>query len=165
MILNENKLPTLPLVSVRKVYRKKAAGLVAHAGILLNFASGERLVLHTTPEHNTKLCTVDEFAAGQKVVSKSTVKATATIVARINLRLSNSSKYSVMTNNCEQLVSGILTGNATSTQLKTTITSSVLGTLLVASSPNNRTVTKLFGAAAGFALLGMYIGRESQLSS
>ena len=58
MLLNENMFTEGVLVSVTKVYRKKVSGLVAHAGLMLNFEQGEQLVLHTNPERNTHLSTI-----------------------------------------------------------------------------------------------------------
>lgn len=152
------------LTSVTKVYRKKVSGLVAHAGIVLSFEQGEQLVLHTNPDKNTHLSTIEEFLEGEKLVKKTSTNATQRIVDRINRRLSSNFKYSVL-NNCEHLTSEVLTGRPTSEQLKTSLTVSVLGTALVACKSANRNAMTLSLAALGFGLLGLYIEKQNQLSS
>lgn len=131
MLLNENMFTERVLVSVTKVYRKKVSGLVAHAGVLLNFELGEQLVLHTNPERNTHLSTIEEFSDGERLVIKECFSATQEVVERIQSRLFTDLKYSVF-NNCEHLVNEVLTGLPTSEQLKTSLTVSLVGTALVA---------------------------------
>jgi hypothetical protein len=166
MLLNENIFTErlLLLVSVTKVYRKKVSGLVAHAGVELNFEQGEQLVLHTNPENNTHISTIEEFLAGEVLVRKTTIAATQTIVDRINKRLSTNFKYS-LGDNCEHLVSEVLTGRPTSAQLKTSLTVSLAGTALVACKAANRNATTLLFAALVFGGVGLYLEKQSQLSS
>lgn len=164
MLLKENMLTEQVLVSVRKVYRNKMSGLLAHAGLELTFELGEQLVLHTSPDKNTQLSTVEEFSAGEPLVKKTSIKATQVIVDRINSRLSANFKYSVF-NNCEHLASGVLTGSATSAQLKTSLTVSLVGTALIACKSANRNIQTLSVAALGFGLLGLYLEKQNQLSS
>jgi hypothetical protein len=164
MLLNENMITGRVLISVTKVYRKKVSGLVAHAGLELNFAQGEQLVLHTSPDKNTHLSTVEEFSAGEDLVKKAKVNASQAIVDRINNRLSTNFKYSLF-NNCEHLASEVLTGRPTSAQLKTSLTVSLIGTALVALKSANRNMQILSIAALGFGLLGLYIEKQKQLSS
>ena len=164
MLLNENMFAERALVSVTKVYRKKVSGLVAHAGLMLYFEQGEQLVLHTSPDKNTHLSTVEEFSAGEKLVKKASINATQTIVDRINSRLSANFKYSVF-NNCEHLASGVLTGSATSARLKTSLTVSLVGTALIACKSANRNIQTLSVAALGFGLLGLYMEKQNQLST
>jgi hypothetical protein len=164
MLMNENMFTERVLVSVTKVYRKKMSGIVAHAGLELNFAMGEQLVLHTSPDKNTHLSTVEEFSAGEKLVKKSSINATQAIVDRINTRLSANFKYSVF-NNCEHLTSEVLTGKSTSAQLKTSLTVSLIGTALIACKSANRNIQTLSVAALGFGLLGLYMEKQNQLSS
>jgi hypothetical protein len=164
MLLNENMFAERVLVSVTKVYRKKVSGLVAHAGVELNFEVGDKLVLHTNPENNTHLSNIEEFLAGEVLVRKTTITATLAIIERINKRLSTNFKYS-LANNCEHLASEVLTGCPTSAQLKTSLTVSAIGTALVACKANNRNVLTLSVAALGFGLLGLYMEKQNQLSS
>jgi len=164
MLLNENMFTEQPLVSVTKVYRKKVSGLVAHAGLMLNFEQGEQLVLHTNPEKNTHLSTIEEFSAGEVLVTKESFNATDTISDRIICRLFKGLKYSVF-NNCEHLVNEILTGRPTSAQLKTSLAVSALGTTLMACKSANRNIQTLSVAAIGFWLLGLYMEKQNQLSS
>jgi hypothetical protein len=164
MLLNKNIFTERVLVSVTKVYRKKMSGIVAHAGLELNFSMGEQLILHTSPDKNTQLSTVEDFSAGEKLVKKTSINATQAIVDRINSRLSANFKYSVF-NNCEHLASEVLTGRPTSTQLKTSLTVSAFGTALVACKANNRNVLTLSVAALGFGLLGLYLEKKNQLAS
>jgi hypothetical protein len=166
MLLNENMFTerVLVLVSVTKVYRKKMSGLVAHAGLELNFEMGEKLVLHTSPDKDTHVSTVEEFSAGEMLVKKTSINATQAIVDRINSRLSANFKYSVF-NNCEHLASEVLTGKPTSAQLKTSLTISLVGTALIACKSANRSIQTLSVAALGFGLLGLYMEKQNQLSS
>jgi hypothetical protein len=164
MLLNKNMITGRVLISVTKVYRKKVSGLVAHAGLELNFEQGEQLVLHTSPDKNAHLSTVEEFSAGEDLVKKAKVNANQAIVDRINNRLSNNFKYSLF-NNCEHLASEVLTGRPTSAQLKTTLTVSLIGTALVALKSTNRNRQILSIAALGFGFLGLYIEKQKQLSS
>lgn len=163
MLLNENMVAERVLISVTKVYRKKVSGLVAHAGLELNFSMGEGLILHTSPDKNTHLSTIEEFSAGEKLVKKTSINATQAIVDRINSRLFAGFKYSVF-NNCEHLASGVLTGRPTSAQLKTTLTLSALGIVTVASKANNPNIVNLSLAALSFGLLGLYMEKQNQLS-
>ncbi len=151
------------LMSVTKVYRKKVSGLVAHAGLELDFERGEKLVLHTSPDKNIHLSTVDDFSAGEKLVRKTCINATQAIIDRINSRLSCNVKYSVF-NNCEHLASEVLTGSSTSAQLKASLTVSVIGTALVACKSTNRNALTLSACALGFGFLGLYIEKKNQLS-
>ncbi len=164
MLLNENMFTERVLVSVTKVYRKKVSGLVAHAGLELNFEMGDKLVLHTSPDKNTQLSNVEDFSAGEKLVKKTSINATQAIVDRINSRLSANFKYSVF-NNCEHLASEVLTGRPTSSQLKTSLTVSLIGTALIACKSTNRNIQTLSVAALGFGLLGLYMEKQNQLSS
>jgi len=164
MLLNENMFAERVLVSVTKVYRKKMSGLVAHAGVELNFSMGKQLVLHASPDKNTHLSTVEEFSAGEKLVKKTSINATQAIVDRINSRLSANFKYSVF-NNCEHLASGVLTGRPTSAQLKTSLTISLVGTAIIACNSANRNIQTLSVVALGFGLLGLYMEKQNQLSS
>jgi len=163
MLLNKNIFAERVLVSVTKVYRKKVSGLVAHAGLELNFDMGDKLVLHTSPDKNTHLSTIEEFSAGEKLVKKTSINATQAIVDRINSRLSANFKYSVF-NNCEHLASGVLTGRPTSAQLKTSLTVSAFGTALVACKEANRNVLTLLFAALVCGGIGLYLEKQNQLS-
>ncbi len=164
MLLNENIFAERVLVSVTKVYRKKVSGLVAHAGLELNFEVGDKLVLHTSPDKNTHVSNVEEFLEGEKLVKKTSINATQAIVDRINSRLSSNFKYSVF-NNCEHLASEVLTGKPTSAQLKTSLTVSLVGTALIAWKSANRNIQTLSVAALGFGLLGLYMEKQNQLST
>ncbi len=164
MLLNENIFAERVLVSVTKVYRKKVSGLVAHAGLELNFEVGDKLVLHTSPDKNTHVSNVEEFLEGEELVKKTSINATQAIVDRINSRLSSSFKYSVF-NNCEHLASEVLTGKPTSAQLKTSLTVSLVGTALIACKSANRNIQTLSVAALGFGLLGLYMEKQNQLST
>ena len=164
MLLNENMFTEQSLVSVTKVYRKKVCGLVAHAGLMLNFEEGEKLVLHTNPERNTHLSTIEEFSDGEHLVIKECFNATQEVVERIQSRLFTDLKYSVF-NNCEHLVNEVLTGLPTSEQLKTSLTVSLVGTALVACKSANRNATTLIIAALVFGGIGLYLEKQNQLSS
>lgn len=163
MLLNKNIVANRVLTSVTKVYRKKVSGLVAHAGLELNFESGEPLVVHTNPNKNTHLSTIEEFTEGEILVRKTNIKATKEIADRINGKLSTNPKYSVF-NNCEHLASEVLTGCPTSAQLKTSLTVSAIGTSLVACKPANRNIMTLSLAALLFGGIGLYIEKQKQLS-
>jgi hypothetical protein len=164
MLLNENMFTERLLVSVTKVYRKKVSGLVAHAGLVLNFDQGEQLVLHTNPERNTHLSTIEEFSDGERLVIKECFSATQEVAERIKSRLFTDLNYSVF-NNCEHLVNEVLTGLPTSEQLKTSLTVSTFGTALVACKASNRNLLTLSVAALGCGLIGLYMEKQSQLSS
>jgi hypothetical protein len=164
MLLNENIITDRVLISVTKVYRNKVSGWVAHTGLILNFEQGEQLVLHTSPDKNTHVSTVEDFSAGEELVKKTSINATQEIVDRIISRLSANFKYSVF-NNCEHLASEVLTGKPTSAQLKTTLTVSLVGTALIACKSANRNIQTLSVAAFGFGLLGLYMEKQNQLSS
>ena len=47
MLINENIFDSKVLESLTRVCRKKVSGLVAHAGLILNFQCGTQIVLHT----------------------------------------------------------------------------------------------------------------------
>jgi hypothetical protein len=163
MLLNKNMFDERVLISVTKVYRKKVSGLVAHAGLVLNFERGEQLVLHTNPERNTHLSTIEEFSDGERLVTKECFSATQEVVGRIKSRLFTDLKYSVF-NNCEHLVNEVLTGCPTSAQLTTSLAVSALGTTLVACKAANRNTLTLTIAALGFGFLGLYMEKQNQLS-
>jgi hypothetical protein len=164
MPLNENMFAEQVLISVRKIYRNKMSGLVAHAGLELTFELGEQLVLHRNPENNTHISTIEEFSDGEVLVKKTTIIATQAIVDRINKRLSTNFKYS-LADNCEHLVSEVLTGRATSAQLNTSLTVSAFGTALVACKASYRSVPTLLFSALVFGGIGLYIEKQNQLSS
>lgn len=164
MLLNENMFTERVLISVTKVYRKKVSGLVAHAGLVLNFELGEQLVLHRNPENNTHLSTIEEFSAGEVLVIKESFNATQTISDRIISRLFTDFKYSVF-NNCEHLVNEIITGCPTSAQLKTSLAVSAVGTALVACKASYRSVPTLLFSALVFGGIGLYLEKQNQLSS
>ena len=140
------------------------SGLVAHAGVELKFDQGEPLVLHTNPENNTHISTIEEFLAGEAIVRRTTISATQAIADRIKKRLSTKSKYS-LTDNCEHLASEVLTGKPTSAQLKTSLTVSALGTALVACKKTNRNVLTLLFSALVCGGVGLYLEKQNQLSS
>lgn len=146
-----------------KVYRKKESGLVAHAGLVLNFEHGEQLALHTNPNKNTHLSSIEEFSEGELLVKKDCIISTQAIVDRIKTRLFTDLKYSVF-NNCEHLVNEVLTGFPTSEQLKTSVIVSALGTVLVACKASNRNVPTLLFAALVFGGAGFYMEKQNQLS-
>jgi len=164
MLLNKNVFADRVLVSVTRVYRNKVSGFVAHAGLILNFEHGEQLVLHTNPDKNIHLSTIDEYSEGEMVVIKDSFSATQAIVDRIKSRLFTGLKYSVL-NNCEHLVNEVLTGFPSSAQLKTSLTVSAFGTALVACKAANRNLLMLSVAAFGFGLLGLHLEKKNQLSS
>ena len=164
MLLNEKVIANLVPQFVRKIYRKKASGFVAHVGLELIFENQESLILHTNPDRNTHLSSVEEFSDGEELFYKSKVEATNNIIGRINERLRTNSKYSVF-NNCEHLATEMVTGKATSGQLKTSLLVGAFGTILVGCKPENRKLSTLALAAIGFGLLGLYCEKRSQLSS
>jgi len=131
---------------------------------MLNFEQGEQLVLHTNPDRNTHLSTIEEFSDGERLVIKECFSATQGVVERIQSRLFTDLKYSVF-NNCEHLVNEVLTGLPTSEQLKTSLPVSFIGTALIACKSANRNIQTLSVAALGFGLLGLYMEKQNQLSS
>jgi hypothetical protein len=160
---NENIINERTLVSVTKVYRSKASGLLAHAGLELTFEMGSSLFLHTAPDKNVQLSTVDDFLDGEVLVRKKEVKATDKIIIRIKQKLLKNPKYSWF-DNCEHLASGVLTGKATSAQLNTAFAFGAAGVTLLACNTNNRKLSTLSLGALGFGLLGLYIAKNKQLA-
>ncbi len=139
------------------------SGLVAHAGLILNFAQGGQIVLHSNPEKNTHLSTLEEFSDGEEIVVKGCISATQVIIDRVKSRLFTDLKYSVF-NNCEHLVNEILTGYPTSEQLKTSITVATVGTALVSCKAINRNWLTLSIAFIGLGFLGLHVEKLNQLS-
>lgn len=160
---NKNMINEKTIVSVNKVYRKKVSGMVAHAGVMVNFEVGNSLVLHTAPDKNVQLSTIDDFLEGEVLVRKKAVKATDKIIIRIKQKLLTNPKYSLL-NNCEHLASGVLTGKATSAQLNTALAFGAAGVTLLACKADNRKLTTLSLGALGFGLLGLYLAKNNQLA-
>lgn len=146
MLINKNNINNRVLISVTKIYVEKISGFVAHGGARLNFQEGEPLVLHRNPSNDTHLSTIDEFSDGGVIIEKTTINATPKIVARINKKLLDFSKYKLV-NNCEHLVNEVMTGKQTSEQLEIPLLVSASATLLAATNVNNRNVSTLLTTA------------------
>jgi hypothetical protein len=94
------------------VIRPKIAGLVDHVG--LQFPSGE--VLHATPGRNAHVSSLAEFAEGKPVSRKPVGCNPALVLQRARQELARNRPYDSGFNNCEHLVSRVLSGNGVSPQ-------------------------------------------------
>lgn len=149
------ELQTLNLTSVTELYRKKASGMVAHAGLLLEFTCGRQVVLHNTPERGAHLSSFVQFSENQNVnITKQYLSELDTMKQRIISILSKKNQYSVF-DNCEHLASKVTTGIASSPQLATTVLGIAAGgTLGYSLTPNNKTLGVLLGGViVGFLSL------------
>ena len=164
MLKNENIFDGKVLESLTRVCRKKVSGFVAHSGLILNFECGTQAVLHTNPDNNAHLSSVDEFSDGEKLVIKESYIATQEIIDRIERRLFTGLKYSVF-DNCEHLVNEVLTGIPSSAQLKSALVTSVIGTGSLALATGKKSLGFISVSALCFGFLGLYIERENQLTS
>ncbi|MDO6542798.1 hypothetical protein [Photobacterium sanguinicancri] len=143
------ELQTLNLTSVTELYRKKASGMVAHAGLLLEFTCGRQAVLHNTPERGAHLSSFVQFSENQNVnITKQYFSELDIMKQRIVSILSKKNKYSVF-DNCEHLASEVITGIAKSPQLQATIAGTAIGTALGCSIANNKTLGGILGALVG----------------
>lgn len=164
MLKNENIFDGKVLESLTRVCRKKVSGLVAHAGLILNFQCGTQIVLHTNPDNNAHLSSIAEFSDGERLVIKESYPATQDMVDRIERRLFANLKYSIF-DNCEHLVNEILTGSPSSTQLKSALFTSALGTASLALASGKKSLGFLTISALGFGLLGLYMEKQNQLTT
>jgi len=116
------------------LYRSK--NLVEHAGAYLD----DNRVIHNTPDGDVEICTVEQFADGKNikvVTSGLTALQTQQFQERAKSKLDQSNRYNVFSFNCEQLVSEIINGEASSPQVK----GAVMGTLaamLLAKASNSK---------------------------
>lgn len=164
MLKNENIFDGKVLESLTRVCRKKVSGLVAHVGLILNFQCGTQIVLHTNPDNNVHLSSIDEFSDGERLVIKESYRATQEIVDRVKCRLFADLKYSIF-DNCEHLVNEILTGSPSSAQLKSALVTSAIGAASLALASGKRGLGFITISALGFGLLGLYLEKQNQLTS
>ncbi|MGF1688724.1 hypothetical protein L4C36_18900 [Photobacterium japonica] len=157
------KLQTLNLESVKEVYRKKASGMVAHAGLLLEFTCGRQAILHNTPERGAHLSSFEQFAENQKVnVTKEYVSELDTMKQRIINVLSNPKDYCIF-DNCEHLASKVITGVPSSPQLVATTSGAVIGgTIGYALAKENKVIGTVVGGLI-FGLLSLQIAKSCKL--
>lgn len=164
MMQKINNLISLNMVTeVTEVYRKKVSGMVAHQGLKLTFYCGDSLVLHNNPEKNTHLSSLDDFAQGEVIVEKNSYIPTESMLCRLRSSLLDEGRYSVF-NNCEHLVSKILTGKPSSAQLTSTILSAGLGGLLYSFTKGNKGFAVASLAIIAGGLLGLHLEKKSLLA-
>ena len=137
-----------------KIYRKKASGMVAHAGLLLEFVDGDIAVFHNNPEHGPHLSSLQAFSEGKKFSKKRVYgHSLPTIKERIIHVLDQRRHYSIFAN-CEHCVSEVTQGISKSPQLTATaagITLGALGGYML--SGNKRTGMWIGGLVTGLLAL------------
>ena len=112
-----------------KIYREKASGMVAHAGLLLEFLDGQTAVFHNNPEKGPHLSSLAEFSEGKTVTKKGCYQNSLPIIKdRIISILAQGRHYSIFAN-CEHIVSEVTHGIAQSPQLAATATGATIGAL------------------------------------
>ncbi|MYM64753.1 hypothetical protein [Pseudomaricurvus sp. HS19] len=135
IILNANILNTnsircevcMTLVCVRELYREKASGLVAHNGLELNYWNGDKAVFHNSPESGPEICSYSDFAEGQDVTVKAEHWSGLNDISfRLREVLRENKSYCPASFNCEQAVSLVVYGVASSPQVKSTVAGALL---------------------------------------
>lgn len=119
------------------LYRNKGV-VVAHAGVYL----GNNQVIHNSPENNVQRCSFEQFSEGKtvQVVSSNLDESQAMqLQHKAEKMLSQSKSYNVFNFNCEQMVSELLGGVASSAQLKWGCIGAI-SAALIARSGNSRHV-------------------------
>lgn len=107
------------------LYRKK--GVVEHAGIYL----GSEQVFHNSPDNDVEVVSFEKYAAGKevKVIHKS-IDDPKKLSEQLELILTASKKYSVVSYNCEHIANLLIMGRAHSPQIAaTTIGAVIMGIL------------------------------------
>ncbi|MBO2678712.1 C40 family peptidase [Shewanella algae] len=133
------------------LYRRK--NLVEHAGAYL----GDDQVIHNSPDGNVMVCSVEHFAEGKevKVISSglSTLQARQ-FQERAKRKLSESKRYNLFSFNCEQLVYEIISGVASSPQVKGAVLGGLACTMLAKTADSKHAIWfGLAGAIAGCAFV------------
>lgn len=132
------------------LYRSK--GLVEHAGAYLD----DNQVIHNSPDGDVEVCSVEQFADGKniKVVASGLSELQAQqFQERSKSKLDQSNRYNLFSFNCEQLVSEIINGEASSPQVKAAVLGGIACTILAKAADSKHT---LWFALAG-GLLGCAI--------
>lgn len=92
--------------------RPKCLGFT-HVGVWL----GNGVVFHNAPERGEHVSTVEDFASGDVVSSKSTNAHPAIVLSRVGSRLTTPRAYDLFNNNCEHSANHVVSGKAFSAQL------------------------------------------------
>jgi len=164
MATNVNVLDFDQLVSATQVYREKASGFVAHTGLLLKFEFSSDLVLHTTPTNNAHLSTLEEFSESKKLAVKgSYCNSSGVLIQRIKEIINRRNSYSIF-NNCEHLVSEVISGVPKSSQLSKTLGYGAVGVLATACLSKNSSFTKSVLVFAAVGLLTLQLEKSKQLA-
>lgn len=130
------------------LYRSKGL-VVKHAGAYFD----DDLVIHNSPDGDVQISSTDQFSEGksiQVVASELSVLQAKQFQLRAKEKLGQPKSYNVLSSNCEQLVSEILTGTASSPQVKGAVLGGVTAAIL-AKSINSKHILwlSLAGIVAG----------------
>ena len=93
--------------------RPKALGFT-HVGVWL----GGGAVFHNAPLQGEHVSSVTDFAQGAPVMAQRSNADPAAVVARVRAKLAAPNAYDAVINNCEHSANSIVTGKASSAQLR-----------------------------------------------
>lgn len=130
------------------LYRSKGL-VIKHAGAYFD----DDLVIHHSPDGDVQISSINQFSEGksiQVVASELSVTQAQQFQLRAKRKLEQPKSYNPLNSNCEQLVSEILTGTASSPQVKGAVIGGIAGTLLAKSTDSKH--------ALWFALAGVLVG-------
>jgi hypothetical protein len=159
-IIHFNSLPGNPNCAYR-VSREKLSGghllVVAHVGILFEYQNGTQMVLHRTPENNTHVSSLDEFASGQPIQKALIQGDLKEMIRRAHAILREGSQYSAILSNCEHLATFVIEGKNHSQQLM----GATVGTGLAITACYTPTLkNQHWMVKAGVVLLGCIVGQK-----
>lgn len=138
-------------------------GLASHVGLVVGAG-----IAHIWPGNSVTITDLAQFTGGKpyRTVRARDVKQEE-LTARLERLLQARKPYNVLTNNCEQIASYLLTGVRESPQLSATLIAAAMGAL-VSGGSTNRAVGAFAGGLGGLViynwLMSNATGRTPQLS-
>lgn len=132
-------------------------GLVSHVGLVVGAG-----IAHIWPGNSVMITDVAQFTDGKpyRVVREQDVKPEE-MLGRLERVLKARKPYNVVTNNCEQVTSYLLTGMSESPQLRVTMWSAAMGALLSGES-TSRLSGAILGGLGGLALYNLLLSTRGE---
>lgn len=132
-------------------------GLVSHVGLVVGAG-----IAHIWPGNSVTITDVAQFTDGKpyRIVRAKDVKPEE-LLSRLERVLKARKPYNVVTNNCEQIASYLLTGMRESPQLRVTFLTAVMGALLSGESAS-RLSGAILGGLGGLALYNLLLSTTGE---